>query len=44
MIMIIHLYSAIYPNNHDHKRSPYLKTKKSKFRCIRLVMMLKRAS
>ena len=29
--MIIHLYSAIYPNNHDHKRSPYLKTKNQSF-------------
>ena len=25
--MIIYLYSAIYPNNDDHKHSPYLNTK-----------------
>ena len=32
MIIIIYLYSAIYPNNYDHKRSPYLKTKNQNVR------------
>ena len=30
IIMTIYLYSAVYPNIYDHKRSPYFNTKKFK--------------